>query len=179
MTKNEAYVYAAAVLLIHISNCIFVQNYTLWVQQLGIEMKVSFSSFLYRKSLKLTPSEASNIVGKYCHLDNRDVNKFIDCIQMVNNLLIGAVQSAVICYLIYNKMGVSAFIGIGIVISALPVQVYVAKYITKLRLKIGKQCDERLQMLQETYRLSKLSKCTHGKNISEMVSTASGGKSWV
>ncbi|KAG5867423.1 hypothetical protein JTB14_013820 [Gonioctena quinquepunctata] len=47
-------------------------------------------------------------------------------------------------------MGVSAFIGIGIVISALPVQVYVAKYITKLRLKIGKQCDERLQMLQET-----------------------------
>ncbi|KAG5864060.1 hypothetical protein JTB14_024651 [Gonioctena quinquepunctata] len=47
-------------------------------------------------------------------------------------------------------MGVSAFIGIGIVISALPVQVYVAKYITKLRLKVGEKCDERLQMLQET-----------------------------
>ncbi|KAG5882040.1 hypothetical protein JTB14_003438 [Gonioctena quinquepunctata] len=159
LKKNDAYYYAGLVLILHFTNCIFIQNYELWQQKLGIEMKVAFSSYLYRKSLKLSPSAVSEITfGNIVTLINKDVNTFVDSMQILNGTLIGTVQTIVICYLIYSKLGVASLIGIGIVFSTIPIQAYIGKWISKLRLQVGKKSDERLQMVQETLSTIKMIK---------------------
>lgn len=122
-TKTEAYYYAALVLLLHLFYTVYVHNYVIWVQQLGVEIKTSFSSLLYRKALKLTPSAVSEItLGNIVTLITKDVYAFQQAIWIVNEGWIAIVQTMIICYLLYAKIGVVAFIGIGVVMSVIPLQ---------------------------------------------------------
>ncbi|CAH2013754.1 unnamed protein product [Acanthoscelides obtectus] len=150
MTKNEAYYYAAMILCLNLVQCVYIHNYIIWVQQLGIEIKTAFSSLLYRKSLRLTPSAISDIsLGNIVTLITKDVYSFQQAIWMINDTWIGVLQTCVICYLLYSKIGVISFIGIGFLLAVMPVQIAIGKYVSKLRLIVGKKTDERLQITQE------------------------------
>lgn len=123
MTKYDAYYYAALVMVLNISQCLYIHNYIINVQQLAIEIKTAFSSLLYRKALKLTPSALSEIsLGNIVTLITKDVHTFYLSIWMINDTWIGIVRTLVICYLLYAKIGVTTFIGIGVLFSVLPLQ---------------------------------------------------------
>nr|XP_023012687.1 probable multidrug resistance-associated protein lethal(2)03659 [Leptinotarsa decemlineata]XP_023012688.1 probable multidrug resistance-associated protein lethal(2)03659 [Leptinotarsa decemlineata]XP_023012689.1 probable multidrug resistance-associated protein lethal(2)03659 [Leptinotarsa decemlineata]XP_023012690.1 probable multidrug resistance-associated protein lethal(2)03659 [Leptinotarsa decemlineata] len=150
MTKTEAYYYAALVLVIHLVYVVYIHNYVIWMYQLGLEIKTSFSSLLYRKALKLSPASISEItLGNIVTLITRDVHAFEQSIWFINETWIGSIQTCFICYLLYAKLGVVSFIGIGILLSVLPLQVFIGNYVSKLRLATGKKTDERLQVIQE------------------------------
>ncbi|XP_056637699.1 ATP-binding cassette sub-family C member 4-like [Diorhabda sublineata] len=151
VTKNEAYYYAALVLIIHIVYTIYIHNYIIWVQQLGVEIKTAFSSLLYRKALKLTPTSVSEItLGNIVTLITKDVYSFQQSIWIVNDMWIAVVQTCLICYLLYAKIGVISFIGIAVILSVMPLQVIIGRFVSKLRLSAEKKTDQRLQAIQET-----------------------------
>ncbi|XP_023311188.1 probable multidrug resistance-associated protein lethal(2)03659 [Anoplophora glabripennis] len=151
MTKFDAYYYAALMMLVNICQCFYIHNYIINVQQLAIEIKTAFSSLLYRKALKLTPSALSEIsLGNVVTLITKDVHTFYLSIWMINDTWIGIIRVAVSCYLLYSKIGVTTFIGLGILFSILPLQIYIGKKISELRLRVGKKTDQRLQVTQET-----------------------------
>lgn len=100
-----------------------MHNYILFVQQLAIEIKTSFSSLIYRKALKLTPSALSEIsLGNIVTLITKDVHTFEQSIWMINEFWVSAIQTCVLCYLLYTRIGFVSFIGVGILISIMPVQ---------------------------------------------------------
>lgn len=106
-----------------IFDCIYVHNYTLWIQQFSIEIRTAFSSLLYRKSLKLTPSALSKIsLGNIVTLITKDVFTIQDSIMTLNDTWNGMVQTCIICYLLNSKIGPVSFIGLGILLSVMPVQ---------------------------------------------------------
>ncbi|XP_028139569.2 ATP-binding cassette sub-family C member 4-like isoform X1 [Diabrotica virgifera virgifera] len=151
ITKNEAYYYAALVLILHLVYTIYIHNYVIWVQQLGVEVKTAFSSLLYRKALKLTPSSVSEItLGNIVTLITKDVYSFQQSVWIVNDLWIAIVQTCVICFLLYAKIGVISFVGIGVILSVLPLQILLGRYVSILRLSAEKKTDQRLQTIQET-----------------------------
>ncbi|VEN55199.1 unnamed protein product [Callosobruchus maculatus] len=150
VTKYDAYYYAAMILCLNLVHCVYIHNYIIWVQQLGIEIKTAFSSLLYRKSLRLTPSAISDIsLGNIVTLITKDVYSFQQAIWMINDTWIGVLQTCVICYILYSKIGAISFIGIGFLLAVMPVQIAIGKYVSKLRLTVGKKTDERLQITQE------------------------------
>ncbi|XP_074030946.1 probable multidrug resistance-associated protein lethal(2)03659 isoform X3 [Leptinotarsa decemlineata] len=151
LTKFDAYYYAALILFLNIANSIFYHNYDLILLLIGFEMKAAFSSLLYRKSLKLTPESLAEVtVGNLMTLITKDVHMFAtQMLFVVNDILVGTVQTCIACYLLYSKIGYLSFIGTGVFLSAIPLQVYIGKYITKLRLETGEKTDERLQVTQE------------------------------
>lgn len=129
ISKNMAYYNAALVLILHTISGIYMHNYILFVQQLAIEIKTSFSSLIYRKALKLTPSALSEIsLGNIVTLITKDVHTFEQSIWMVNEFWVSVVQTCVLCYLLYTRIGFVSFIGVGILISIMPVQ---CKYLTE------------------------------------------------
>ncbi|KAJ8978759.1 hypothetical protein NQ317_017482 [Molorchus minor] len=148
---HDIYFYAVMVMLLNIFHFVYIHNYILSIQQLAIEIKTAFSSLIYRKALKLTPSAMSKIsLGNIVTLITKDVYAFQMSIWMVNDTWIGIVQTCTICYLLYSKIGPVSFIGIGVLFSIIPVQIYIGKHISRLRLIVGKKTDQRLQTTQET-----------------------------
>ncbi|RZB40950.1 ABC tran and/or AAA 16 domain containing protein, partial [Asbolus verrucosus] len=87
---------------------------------------------------------------KIVTLMTKDVHSFETFVHFANDLWIGVIKTAVICYVIYNKIGVAAFAGIGFFLIVLPLQVYMGSWVVRLRMKMCKKTDERLQITQET-----------------------------
>lgn len=125
-----AYCYAAFVLFLNTTKGVFNHNLILFVQRIAIEIKTSFSSLVYRKALKLTPSALSEIsLGNVVTIITKDVHSFEQSIWMINEFWVGVIQSCLLCYLLYSRIGPISFIGVAILLSIMPVQ---SKYLINL-----------------------------------------------
>ncbi|CAH1108768.1 unnamed protein product [Psylliodes chrysocephalus] len=148
ISRNEAYFYAVILILLDITNTIFMHNYILWGQIFGTEIKTAFSSLLYRKALRLAPGSDVSL-GNIVTLITKDVMSFRLSIWVFNDCWIIIMQVIIISTVLYIRIGIASFAGIGIMILALPIQVYITKWVTRLRLDTSKKTDERLQLTQE------------------------------
>lgn len=100
-----------------------MHNYIILVQQLAFEIKTAFSSFIYRKALKLTPSALSEVsLGKVVTLITKDLHIFEQSIRMVNEAWMCLVQSSVLYYLLYVKMAAVSLIGVAVLVGSMPIQ---------------------------------------------------------
>ncbi|XP_072376501.1 probable multidrug resistance-associated protein lethal(2)03659 isoform X2 [Diabrotica undecimpunctata] len=150
ISKNDAYFYASLVLLQNIVRMVYRHNFTLYFQTFGIEVKTAFSSLLYRKALRLTPAALSEIsLGNIVTLITKDVQTLRMSIWLFNEIWIAITQILVICVLLYMKIGLISFAGIGILLAAIPLEAYFSKMVTSSRLQTNKKTDQRLELTQE------------------------------
>lgn len=123
MTKGEAYFYAILLIVLNMINIIYTHNYMLIIATLGIKIRTAFCSLMYRISMKLTAGSLSDIsIGKIVTLMTKDVAAFEKIVLYGNDIWIGFVQAGIVCYLIYCKMGVAAFAGVGFLLVIIPIQ---------------------------------------------------------
>ncbi|XP_030745870.1 probable multidrug resistance-associated protein lethal(2)03659 [Sitophilus oryzae] len=159
ITFQDAIFYAGVKIGLKFGHALYLQNYFIYVQQLAIRIRTSFCSLVYRKALKLTPTAMNEIsLGNVITIITKDVMVFEHNMMLFNDMWIELIRLAVVCYLLYNKMGVTGFVGVGVLLIIVPVQIYVAKLIKNMRLDLCKKTDERLQTTQETLSAMKIIK---------------------
>lgn len=65
MTFNTALFYASLMIGLRLLQCFYVNNYTIYLYQLAVQMKIAFCSAVYRKALKMSPRALKKIsLGK-------------------------------------------------------------------------------------------------------------------
>uniref|UniRef100_A0AAR5PJR0 Multidrug resistance-associated protein lethal(2)03659 n=1 Tax=Dendroctonus ponderosae TaxID=77166 RepID=A0AAR5PJR0_DENPD len=159
LTFNDAIFYACLMVGLKFLHALYMQNYSIYLQQLAINIKNSLCSLVYRKALRLSPSAMHQVgLGNVITVMTKDANVFEKGVPLFSDVWAEIIRIFLICYLIYNKMGVFSFFGIGFLMVVLPLQVYIGKCIKNLRLDLSKKTDERIQITQETLSAIKIIK---------------------
>lgn len=159
LSFNDALFYAGLMIGLKFMNAFYIQNLAIYFQQLAINIRNSLCSLVYRKTIRLSPAAMTEVgLGNVITVMTKDVQVFERAIQLFSEFWIEIVRTFLVCYLIYQKMGPASFVGVGTLVLALPLQAYIGKCIKNLRLKLGKNTDERLQATQETLTAIKIIK---------------------
>uniref|UniRef100_A0A1B6EFU5 Cystic fibrosis transmembrane conductance regulator n=1 Tax=Clastoptera arizonana TaxID=38151 RepID=A0A1B6EFU5_9HEMI len=150
VTKEEAYIGAATVI-----GCsavtVFVVNPTLLsVINIGMKMRVSCCSLIYRKALRLSKTALGQTTpGQVVNLVSNDVARFEMIALFVHYLYIGPVQTLIILYFLWEQIGVASIIGLAALIIFIPFQGWLGKKTSSYRMKIAKRTDERVRLMNE------------------------------
>lgn len=131
MTKAEAYWYATGVVVVTVLNVVYLHGYMFYIQQLGLKLRISVCSLLYRKSLKLSHTSLQKITnGNIVTLMSKDVYSFDSAIMFAHDMWIGVIQIIIMTYIMYEQIGIASIVGIAFLVALIPVQ---SKY---LRVKL-------------------------------------------
>lgn len=123
ITKQEAYLYAGAVVGCSFFN-VFVQHpYMMAILHMGMKLRVSCCSLIYRKALRLSKTAlGQTTVGQVVNLLSNDVNRFDIAIIFLHYLWLGPVETIIVTYFMYQQVGISAIIGVMFLLLFIPMQ---------------------------------------------------------
>ncbi|XP_066253642.1 probable multidrug resistance-associated protein lethal(2)03659 [Euwallacea similis] len=159
LTFRDAVFYACLMIGLKFLHSLYMQNFSIYLGQLSINIRNSLCSLVYRKSLKMSSAAATEIgLGNIITVMTKDVVVFERAVGLFSEVWIEMLRTFLVCYLIYQKMGPASFAGVGTLLLVLPLQGYFGKCIKNLRLELGKKTDERLQATQETLSAIKIIK---------------------
>ena len=123
MSEKEAYMYAGLVLLSILTEGFLGHPSMMALMHISMKLRVSCSSLIYRKTLKLTKTAlGQTTVGQLVNLLSNDVSKFDQGFVLAHYAWIGPIQAAIGTYFIYRQIQVAAFAGMGFLLFFLPLQ---------------------------------------------------------
>lgn len=147
---NEAYLYAAAVVLCSAISVLFMHSYMLSQLHLGMKLRVAACSMIYRKSLRLSKTALGDTTaGQVVNLLSNDVGRLDLAVLFVHYLWIGPLETIVVTYLMYREIGISAVFGVIFLLMFIPLQAYLGKKTSVLRLQTALRTDERVRLMNE------------------------------
>ncbi|XP_014296337.1 probable multidrug resistance-associated protein lethal(2)03659 [Microplitis demolitor] len=150
VSKTEAFLYAGGVILCSAVNILVAHPYMMAILHMGMKLRVACCSLIYRKSLKLSRTAlGETTVGQAVNLLSNDVNRFDVAVIFIHYLWIGPVETIIITYLMYLEVGVAAIIGVASLLMFIPLQGWLGKKSSTLRLRTAIRTDERVRLTNE------------------------------
>uniref|UniRef100_A0A146LYI9 Cystic fibrosis transmembrane conductance regulator n=6 Tax=Lygus hesperus TaxID=30085 RepID=A0A146LYI9_LYGHE len=150
MTIQDAYVFAAGVILCSGFTILIMHPYMLAVLHLGMKLRVAACALIYRKALRLSKtSRGQTTTGQIVNLLSNDVNKFDIVFLFLHNLWVGPLQCFIITYLLWEHVGVASIIGILSLLVFIPFQGAISKKGSAYRLRTAMRTDERIRLMNE------------------------------
>lgn len=123
ITKDEAYMYAGAVVLCSLIYVFIIHPYMMGIVHLGMKLRVACCSLIYRKALRLSKTAlGQTTAGQLVNLLSNDVNRFDVAVLFAHQLWVGPLETIVITYLMYLQIGISAVIGVTALLCFIPLQ---------------------------------------------------------
>ncbi|PNF14801.1 putative multidrug resistance-associated protein lethal(2)03659 [Cryptotermes secundus] len=150
ITIEEAYIYAAGVVLCSALNVIVIHPYMMAIFHMGMKIRVACCSLIYRKALRLSMTAlGETTAGQVVNLMSNDVNRFDVAVVFLHYLWIGPIETFVVTYFMWNEVGPSAAIGVASLLLFIPLQGFLGKKTSEYRLKTAIRTDERVRLMNE------------------------------
>ncbi|KAJ8668690.1 hypothetical protein QAD02_010353 [Eretmocerus hayati] len=147
---SDAYLFATIVVICTPINAIVQNKLFRGMRTLGMRVKISCSSVVYRKMLRLPQTSDGKVSAeKVINLLSADVAKFEQGLMFIHYLWSAPLNLVVIFCILWKIIGFPA-IASGICISvSIPIELYCGKIIKHLRKKIATWADERILLTGE------------------------------
>lgn len=134
ISETDAYFYAAGIIGCSLANVFVVHPYMMAILHMGMKLRVSCCSLIYRKALKLSETALrETTVGQVVNLLSNDVNRFDIAIIFLHYLWLGPLETIIVTYFMYQQIGISAIIGVISLLMFVPLQGEYAELIYKLK----------------------------------------------
>ncbi|XP_011702530.1 PREDICTED: probable multidrug resistance-associated protein lethal(2)03659 [Wasmannia auropunctata] len=150
--KFYAYGCAIGVILCSAVNVFVVHPYMMGILHMGMKVRVACCSLIYRKTLKMTRTAlGETTIGQAVNLLSNDVNRFDVSIIFLHYLWLGPLETIIITYVMYHVIGVgvSSIIGVASLLMFIPLQAWLGKKSSELRLRTAMRTDERVRLTNE------------------------------
>ncbi|KAG7207731.1 hypothetical protein KM043_009345 [Ampulex compressa] len=150
VTDFEAYMYALGVIMCSAINIFVIHPYMMAILHMGMKIRVACCSLIYRKALRLSRTAlGETTVGQAVNLLSNDVNRFDVAIIFLHYLWIGPLETIIITYFMFCEVEISAVIGVASLLMFIPLQGYLGKRSSILRLRTAIRTDERVRLTNE------------------------------
>ncbi|CAF1543369.1 unnamed protein product, partial [Didymodactylos carnosus] len=138
-----------------LSSVVFVQ--TLFLQAyfhrqflVGLRFRSATTGIVYRKSLKLSSSsKQSSTTGEIVNLMAIDAQRFQDLTSYIHILWSGPMQIIISLVLLYDIMGYSIVPGVFLLLTMIPLNLYIQRIQKKLTTKQMGLKDQRIKTMNE------------------------------
>ncbi|KAF5304447.1 hypothetical protein FQA39_LY09643 [Lamprigera yunnana] len=148
--NDNAYIYAISIIIMNFLIVSITQPCIMESNLIAINMRIICSTLIYDKVLHLKKAALGQATtGQIINLMSNDIAVFEKIIYTSQYIWIGAVQTAIILYLMYKEVGVSSVFGVLLLVLFLPLFLCLKKLIIKTRTKMSKRRDERLRLMNE------------------------------
>ncbi|KAF5286346.1 hypothetical protein FQR65_LT12640 [Abscondita terminalis] len=148
--KNDAYIYAAKIILCALCVVVFLHPTSMGCYHLGIKIRIACCSLIYRKAIKLnnTAFEATTS-GQMVNLISNDLKNFERFSQISLFLWIAPLQTIILGYFMYKEAGYSSIFGVFFILAFIPLHFYMGKIVSVYRAKSAARTDERIRLMNE------------------------------
>ncbi|XP_073845798.1 probable multidrug resistance-associated protein lethal(2)03659 isoform X2 [Musca autumnalis] len=147
---QTGYLYAAGVIACSITNVLLSHSYGMGTMHMGMKIRVSMCSLIYRKSLRLCKTATeSPTAGQVINLITNDVGRLDAAMVFINYLWVGPILTCLITYRMYKEIGIAAVFGVAFMFMFIPLQGWLGKKTSTLRLRTALRTDERVRMMNE------------------------------
>uniref|UniRef100_A0A336M188 CSON010264 protein n=1 Tax=Culicoides sonorensis TaxID=179676 RepID=A0A336M188_CULSO len=150
ISKNEAYFYATGIVICSLIPVLTFHPFIMFIFQVGLKLRVACCCLIYEKILALSKSATiDGINGRVINLISNDVGKFEIALAFLHDLWKGPLELFLLGYFIYREIGVAGILGLGFMLSFIPLQAWVGKRAASYRLKTTKRTDVRVKFMNE------------------------------
>ncbi|XP_057328153.1 probable multidrug resistance-associated protein lethal(2)03659 [Microplitis mediator] len=150
ISKTEAFLYAGGVIMCSVIHIFVAHPSFMAIFHMGMKLQVACRSLIYRKALKLSRTAlGESTVGQVVNLLSNDVNKIDLAVVFFHYLWISPVGTVIITYLMYLEVGAAAIIGVASLLMFIPLQGWLGKKSSILRLRTAILTDERIRLTNE------------------------------
>ena len=117
---------------------------------IGMRVRTSLISAIYRKSLNLSnSSRKSTTTGEIVNLMSVDAQRFVDLLAFINLVWSAPLQIVLAMFFLWQELGPSVLAGLAVMILMLPLNAFLATFQRRLQIKQMKQKDERVKTMNE------------------------------
>lgn len=116
----------------------------------GVQFRNVLINMIYRKALRLSQTaKQGTSTGQIVNMFSNDTAQIQRFIGFCNIVIIAPAQIAVSLALIYGQLGVSTFVGLGLLVMLMPCSGMLFGYVTMFRQKKVKVTDVRVKLMNE------------------------------
>ncbi|XP_077286529.1 putative multidrug resistance-associated protein lethal(2)03659 [Arctopsyche grandis] len=150
VSTNEFYIYAVGIILCSLFHVMIAHPCAMSIVHSCMKYRIGCCSLIYRKALKLSKSSLEqSSMGKIVNLISNDVGRFDYSTVLMNYIIVAPIQTLIISVFMWYEIGISAFIGIIILLLMIPLEIWLGEKIKQEKEKAMILTDERLLLMSE------------------------------
>nr|WEU39104.1 NIES ABC protein [Daphnia magna] len=150
ISTTEAYLYATGLVLGSVLYTMTHHPYFFSCQHTGMRIRVAACSLVYKKCLLLSQKAlGQTTIGQMVNIMSNDVNRYDLSVNYLHYLWVGPLQTIISMVILLHVIGPSCLVGLAVLILFVPLQSWMGKVFSKLRLETAKRTDERIRTMNE------------------------------
>ncbi|XP_066255316.1 probable multidrug resistance-associated protein lethal(2)03659 isoform X2 [Euwallacea similis] len=150
MTIDKVHLYASLIVLILFLQVVVSHYFLLMILQLALKIRLSISSLIYRKALKLSKSAlCETTLGQMVNLLSNDIVRLDTATVQFHCLWYCPIQALIVMTVCYVYLGPTAMAGVVLLVLFIPFQMWMAKKASIFRNRTAVKTDERIRLMNE------------------------------
>ena len=119
--------------------------------RIGTQIRVALSSIIYKRLLSLPTRAIMKTIttGQLINLISNDISQFEEASKFFHLIWAGPLEAVIVFGLIWNEIGISTLFGYGILLIAIPLQMFFSKQLGIVRRNTVQWIDKRVKVINE------------------------------